>query len=153
MKSRTALRAVAVALGLLIALGASSCASAPGQRGQQAANAAATELGVPYVYGGSSPASGFDCSGLTSWAWRQAGVNLPRTATDQYWATTRISRQDLQPGDLVFYGTSSSNIQHVAMYVGGGYMISASNPSRPVERVNVDQWWTDMRFAFGRVNA
>lgn len=146
-------RTVAVMVGLLVALGASACYPTSSSRGQQAADAAATQLGARYYYGGASPATGFDCSGLTMWSWKQAGVTIPRTATDQYMATTRVTRQELQPGDLVFYGTSSASIQHVGIYVGNGYMIDSPNPSSRVEKVNVDQWWINMRFAFGRVNA
>ncbi len=157
MNPRIKTRTVAVVLGLFIAVGASACYPTTATRtttgGQQAADAAATQLGAPYSYGGASPSTGFDCSGLTMWSWKQAGVNIPRTATDQYWATTRVTRQQLQPGDLVFYGTSTTSIQHVGIYVGNGYMIDSANPNTGVEKVNVDQWWISMRFAFGRVNA
>jgi peptidoglycan DL-endopeptidase CwlO len=94
---------------------------APGGAGAVAA--ARTQLGVPYVWGGESPGVGFDCSGLVQWAWRQAGVNLPRTSGAQFAATTPVSIADLEPGDLLFYGPSGSD--HVAMYVGGGMMIEA----------------------------
>jgi cell wall-associated NlpC family hydrolase len=85
--------------------------------------AAESQLGVPYVWGGESPGAGFDCSGLVQWAWRQAGVSLPRTSGAQFAATTPVSIADLQPGDLLFYGPGGSD--HVAMYVGGGTMIEA----------------------------
>jgi cell wall-associated NlpC family hydrolase len=94
---------------------------APGGGG--AVSAAETQLGVPYVWGGQSPGVGFDCSGLVQWAWRQAGVSLPRTSGAQFAATTPVSIADLEPGDLLFYGPSGSD--HVAMYVGGGMMIEA----------------------------
>jgi peptidoglycan DL-endopeptidase CwlO len=94
---------------------------APGGGGAVAA--ARSQLGVPYVWGGESPGVGFDCSGLVQWAWRQAGVNLPRTSGGQFAATTPVSIADLEPGDLLFYGPSGSD--HVAMYIGGGMMIEA----------------------------
>ncbi len=94
---------------------------APG--GVGAVSAAETQLGVPYVWGGESPGAGFDCSGLVQWAWRQAGVSLPRTSGAQFAASTPVSIADLEPGDLLFYGPSGSD--HVAMYVGGGMMIEA----------------------------
>ncbi|MGB6059151.1 MAG: NlpC/P60 family protein [Microthrixaceae bacterium] len=81
--------------------------------------AARTRLGTPYRWGGSTPA-GFDCSGLMMWAWAQVGVSLPRTSGAQRSATQRISRSQLQPGDLVFSGNP---VHHVGMYVGGGQMI------------------------------
>ena len=87
-----------------------------------AIQAAEGEIGVPYVWGGSSP-SGFDCSGLVMWSYAQAGISLPRTSGAQYAATTHIPLADIQPGDLLFYGPGGSD--HVAMYVGGGSMIEA----------------------------
>lgn len=81
--------------------------------------AARSRMGTPYRWGGSTPA-GFDCSGLMMWAWAQVGVSLPRTSGAQRSATQRISRSQLQPGDLVFSGNP---VHHVGMYVGGGQMI------------------------------
>jgi peptidoglycan DL-endopeptidase CwlO len=85
--------------------------------------AAESQLGVPYVWGGESPGHGFDCSGLTQWAWRQAGVDLPRTAAAQYGAVAHIPLSAMQPGDLVFWGYGG--ISHVAIYVGGGNILNA----------------------------
>jgi cell wall-associated NlpC family hydrolase len=101
---------------------------APG--GVGAVAAAETQLGVPYVWGGESPGVGFDCSGLVQWAWRQAGVSLPRTSGEQFAASTPVSIADLEPGDLLFYGPSGSD--HVAMYVGGGMMIEAPETGQVV---------------------
>ena len=91
-------------------------------RAQTAVDTALAQVGKPYQWGGNGPSS-FDCSGLTRYAWRNAGVELPRTSRDQYSGTTRISRSQLQPGDLVFYGRSG--ITHVAMYIGGGDIVEA----------------------------
>jgi peptidoglycan DL-endopeptidase CwlO len=104
--------------------------SAPSTRGsaQRAVDTALAQVGKPYVWGGGGPNS-FDCSGLTSFAWRAAGVSLPHSSRMQYSATTRISRGDLQPGDLVFFG---SPIHHVAMYIGGGSVVEASRSGIPV---------------------
>lgn len=86
-------------------------------------------LGVPYVYGGSTP-DGFDCSGFVQYVYRQVGVSLPRTSRAQYGVGQHIAadRVDLlQPGDLVFFGTNGdpSRVHHVGMYVGGGNYIHA----------------------------
>jgi cell wall-associated NlpC family hydrolase len=85
--------------------------------------AAQAQLGKPYVWGGAGPDS-FDCSGLTSWAWRAAGVSLPHLAQYQYQLTRRVAISDLLPGDLVFYGTPT-DVYHEGMYVGNGTMIVA----------------------------
>jgi cell wall-associated NlpC family hydrolase len=93
--------------------------SAGGGSGAVAVRAAESQLGVPYVWGGATPGVGFDCSGLTMWAWGQAGVSLAHGATDQYYEITHVSMNNLQPGDLIFYG-NSSYLYHVVMYVGSG---------------------------------
>jgi cell wall-associated NlpC family hydrolase len=87
-----------------------------------AVQAAEAEVGVPYVWGGESPA-GFDCSGLVAWAYAQVGISLPHYSGAQYDDTTHIPLADIEPGDLLFYGPGGS--EHVAMYVGGGSMIEA----------------------------
>lgn len=89
--------------------------------------AAKTRLGKPYVWGATGPET-FDCSGLTGWAYRQGGLNLPRTSRQQWFAGSHPSVADLLPGDLLFWGPDRSNpqsIHHVAMYVGAGMMIAA----------------------------
>jgi cell wall-associated NlpC family hydrolase len=91
--------------------------------------AAEREIGVPYVWGGSSP-SGFDCSGLIAWAYSQVGIGLPHYSGAQYASTTHISMADIAPGDLLFYGPGGS--EHVAMYVGGGSMIEAPHTGATV---------------------
>ncbi len=91
--------------------------------GEAALNAAKTFLGVPYVYGGNSY-SGIDCSGLTSNAYSQAGNSIPRTATAQYNASTKIARADIIPGDLLFWGYNGE-LTHVTMYAGNGMTIHA----------------------------
>ncbi|WP_433725693.1 NlpC/P60 family protein [Actinoplanes sp. CA-051413] len=90
-------------------------------------------LGVMYDYGADGP-NGYDCSGLTSAAWRAAGKSLPHNAAAQYSATTRISRSELKPGDLVFYRSNG----HVGIYVGGGQIIDASRAGQPVKKRTID---------------
>ncbi|MEU8612220.1 NlpC/P60 family protein [Actinoplanes sp. NPDC048791] len=90
-------------------------------------------LGVMYDYGADGP-DGYDCSGLTSAAWRAAGKSLPHNAAAQYSATTRISRSELKPGDLVFYRSNG----HVGIYVGGGQIIDASRAGQPVKKRTID---------------
>jgi cell wall-associated NlpC family hydrolase len=84
-------------------------------------NIAKRYLGAPYRWGASGP-NAFDCSGFTSFVYRQVGVSLPRVSRAQINAGQRVSRSDLQPGDLVFFG---SPIHHVGIYVGGNSYIHA----------------------------
>ena len=86
--------------------------------GGAAASAALTQLGTPYVWGGGSP-GGFDCSGLTSWAYAQAGISLPHLASAQYGMGTPVPLDALEPGDLIsFHGSG-----HIGMYIGGGQYV------------------------------
>lgn len=95
-------------------------------------------IGVPYVWGGGSPSSGFDCSGFTSYVWGQNGRSLPHSSRAQYAMTRRIPMSDLQPGDLVFYGKPS--VHHVALYVGGGTIVHAPGTGRSVKTDSVYYW-------------
>ncbi|KID30498.1 NlpC/P60 family protein [Prauserella rugosa] len=95
---------------------------APGPAAQAAVDAALGKRGSPYVYGATGPDT-FDCSGLTSWAYQQAGISIPRTASSQQsGAGTPVSRDQLQPGDLVFFGSPA---YHVGIYVGNDQMVHA----------------------------
>jgi cell wall-associated NlpC family hydrolase len=87
---------------------------------------------VPYVYGGSSPSMGFDCSGLTHYVYGHYGKSIPRTAEDQFLHFRRESRSRAWGGDLVFFHVNSnpnSYVYHVGIYEGGNHMVSATNPA------------------------
>lgn len=131
---------------------------APGAPAGGVVDVARSQLGMPYVWGGASPATSFDCSGLMQWSFGRVGVRLPRTAQEQYDATARVPRDQLQPGDLLFFsGTDSADpafITHVGLYAGGGLMISASNPSTGVEEVPaLSGYWGAHYAGAGRVIA
>jgi peptidoglycan DL-endopeptidase CwlO len=104
-------------------------------RAAVAVRTAYAQLGDPYVYGASGP-NAFDCSGLTSFAWRAAGVSLPHSSSAQYGSGRHVSRSDLQPGDLVFF---YSPISHVGIYIGGGKMIDAPHPGTSVRITAISQ--------------
>ncbi|MET8792607.1 NlpC/P60 family protein [Streptomyces pseudogriseolus] len=97
-------------------------------RAAAAVAAARSALGRPYVWGANGPA-GFDCSGLTQWAYAQAGVALPRTSQAQRYAGRQVPLSEARPGDLVLYRSDAS---HVAMYMGDGQVIHAPYPGAPV---------------------
>jgi cell wall-associated NlpC family hydrolase len=111
-------------------------AAAPDQRASFAIRTALAQIGLPYVWGGDGPTNGdagFDCSGLTTFSYGSAGVPLPRTAHTQYNAGPHVpGGAPLQPGDLVFYGTSA-RVHHVGMYLGAGRMVNAPTFGKPVQ--------------------
>ncbi len=110
---------------------------------------ALAQVGDRYVAAASGP-SAFDCSGLTMAAWRQAGVSLPHLSYAQWDVTRRVSRSELRPGDLVFYFGGGAH--HVSMYVGGGMMVSASNPRDGVELIAAwGPWYGERYSGAGRV--
>ncbi len=87
--------------------------------------------GFPYVFGGDNPNTSFDCSGLTQWSYRKAGINLPRTAQQQYNVTEHIPLSVAKPGDLVFFHSTynaGTYVTHVGIYVGNNQMYNAGDP-------------------------
>jgi cell wall-associated NlpC family hydrolase len=90
--------------------------------GMAAVQAAVSQLGVPYVWGGEQPGVGFDCSGIVQWAWGQAGVSIPRTTETEWPALRHVPLSALQPGDLLFYYNldGDNQVDHVVMYTGSG---------------------------------
>ncbi|MGI8282410.1 NlpC/P60 family protein [Bacillus mycoides] len=109
--------------------------------------------GKPYKYGGNSPKTGFDCSGLMQWGYGTQGIKLPRTSQDQYNQTTRVERKALQPGDLVFFkGTvpGKSGITHVGMYIGDNKFYNASNSGVGEASLN-STYWSKYIAGYGRI--
>ncbi|MFE5584386.1 transglycosylase family protein [Kitasatospora sp. NPDC056531] len=105
---------------------------------------AESKVGQAYVYGGTGN-GGWDCSGLTQAALRAAGINIPRVAADQAAASTHVSLDSLQPGDLLFWSNNGQNsgVYHVAIYIGGGKYIEAANPSSGVREQTIANWAPD----------
>src|SRR5918992_233910 len=103
---------------------------------QVAVGAALSVQGTPYVWGSADPSVGFDCSGLTSWAWAQAGVSIPHSSAAQY-SLPHVPLSSVQPGDLIFY---YGPISHVALYIGGGQIVHATHPG-PDGAVHVESMY------------
>jgi cell wall-associated NlpC family hydrolase len=113
-------------------------------------------LGTPYAWGGGGTRGpgpgmdpdegviGFDCSGLTQYAYGQAGISIPRNSRAQYASLPKVSSDDLQAGDLVFWGSGGSDpssIVHVAIYLGGGKVVQAPESGDVIKVSNI--WWRD----------
>lgn len=106
----------------------------PGGKAGIAAKYACAQIGKKYVWAADGPSS-FDCSGLVLAAWRAAGISLPHNARQQWGVTTHVSRANLRIGDLVFY---YSDIHHVGMYVGNGWIVHASMAGVPLQMRKID---------------
>ncbi len=115
------------------AVAAAPAAAATGAA-QVAVDTALAQRGDMYLYGATGP-DRFDCSGLTSFAYKAAGVAIPRTSKAQSTFGTPVSKANLQPGDLVFF---YSPVSHVGMYIGNGQMVHSSSAGKPVAVTNVD---------------
>jgi cell wall-associated NlpC family hydrolase len=109
-------------------------AAAPLPAAARAVETALQELGKPYRYGALGPST-FDCSGLTKFAYHAAGIDLPHSAAAQYGSGRRINRNQLQPGDLIFW----RGLGHVGMYVGAGRMVHAPETGDVVRIASIDQ--------------
>lgn len=120
--------------GIVVTLPDGSTVKAPNALAANAVRYALTQLGVPYVWGGTTPGVGLDCSGLTQWAYHQAGLDLPRLAQEQDLGAA-VNQNALRPGDLAVWDG------HVAMVVGNGQMIEAGDPVKlsPIRTTNAGQ--------------
>lgn len=109
--------------------------------GQSIADMARRYNGYRYIYGHSNPATGFDCSGLVLYVLNHHGMSAPRSSRDQYSIGRSVSFNNMQAGDLLFFGNTRSSIFHVAIYLGDGTMIHASTPSSGVKIDSVNTNW------------
>jgi cell wall-associated NlpC family hydrolase len=115
----------------------------PADAGARAAQHAAQLVGKPYRYGGTSPATGFDCSGLVQWSYAQAGRKLPRSTDDQRHAASRVRASELRRGDLVFFDQEGKKHGHVGIYVGNGEFVHAPSSGKRVRRDRLDApYWS-----------
>ena len=103
-------------------------------KGERAAEEAVKAVGVPYRWGGESPTSGFDCSGLVRWAYGRVGVDLPHSSYALYGEGRRVVESKMEPGDLLFF----EGLGHVGLYLGRGRMVHAPQSGRTVEIVRLD---------------
>ena len=126
-----------------VALVLGACSSAPVARvdpapssSHNAAGVALKMVGKPYRYGGESPSSGFDCSGLVQFSFRQAGIRVPRSTEQQLRQSRAVKRADLRRGDLLFFDQEGKKHSHVGIYLGDGRFVHAPSSGK---RVRVDR--------------
>ena len=117
--------------------------------GEDIARAALAQVGAPYRYGGAGPSTGFDCSGLVSYAHAQEGISVPRTAAAQFAAARKLDERDLRPGDLVFFRLEpgSRDVTHVGIYTGQRRFVHAPQAGRRVGEASLDDPFYREHFA------
>jgi len=125
---------------------------AAGERATAALAFAKSMMGTPYKWGGETPAEGFDCSGLVQWAYGKAGISLPRVTDQQFVAPggVRVGRDDLKPGDLVFFRDSTGYVHHVGISLGGDRFVGAPHTGAKVRIDSLNDAYWAKEFAGGR---
>lgn len=104
-------------------------------------------MGIPYKWGGTTPETGFDCSGFVQFVFRQAtGVTLPRSSFDQVLYGVSVAREELQPGDLVFFNTMRAQFSHVGIYIGENRFIHSPSRGKAVEIVDISNAYWQKRY-------
>ena len=115
--------------------------------------AAESRIGAPYRYGGSGP-DAFDCSGLVAYAHHQVGIDVPRTAAQQYAAALPVARRELRPGDLVFFRLNGRSVGHVGIYAGDDRFVHAPQSGGHVRIGSLaDEWYRERFVGAGRLYA
>lgn len=112
---------------------------APNSAGNDIASIAYSLVGLPYVYGGTSP-SGFDCSGFVQYVYSQVGIQISRSTNSQIYDGVPVSVNDMAVGDIILWGYGDGNVSHSSLYVGDGLMVHAANPNQGVIISNVNSW-------------
>lgn len=119
----------------------------------RAANVALRFIGKPYRYGGESPATGFDCSGLVQYSYGRAGVDVPRTTGEQWREGQPVARTQIKKGDLLFFNQEGKRSSHVAIYVGNDSFVHAPSSGKRVRRDRLrDPYWRKHFAGARRIN-
>ena len=117
---------------------------------QRVIAAAKRQMGIKYRWGGNTPREGFDCSGFTKYALKGSGARVPRTAAQQSKASRTISRSSLRPGDMIFFKTKGSQVNHVGIYLGNGDFIHAASGGGRVMTDNLSKnYWQKRLHKYG----
>lgn len=112
----------------------------------------ANKIGMSYTWGGESDAEGYDCSGLTYAAFASQGIEIPRTASQQYAAADKVAMNDLRAGDLIFFSSDEGGdtVSHVGVYIGNNTMIHAPNANSKVKTETLTKYWQNRTVGAGR---
>lgn len=130
-----------IALFLVLAPLGNQADAASGIKSSQVVSAANKVMGTKYVYGGTTT-KGFDCSGFIGYVYKKVGVKLPRTSAAMYKTGKKVSKKNLQTGDLVFFNTSGKGVSHAGIYIGKGKFVhSSSSKGVSVAKINDPYYW------------
>ena len=149
-----------IALLTVCSLLLASCSSSPSYRAKSPSHSkhnkiiqvAKSQLGKPYRYGGLSPKTGFDCSGLINYSYKKVGLSIPRTTTQLYRASKPVKKRHLKAGDLVFFRINRKKISHVGLYLGNNRFIHAPSSGKRVNIANLgDKYWRTRFTRGGRI--
>ena len=110
---------------------------------------AKSKVGNKYVWGATGPNT-FDCSGFTSWLYKQVGVTIPRVSSSQATHGKKVSKSDLQPGDILCFNTNGKGVSHVGIFIGGDQMIHAANSKKGVRYDSINSSYYKGRFVTAR---
>ncbi|MDT8318187.1 MAG: C40 family peptidase [bacterium] len=142
---------------LSVSLVTHGCAGAPRgdrksspEKGLKILKTAKSQIGKKYCFGGISPKTGFDCSGLAWWSHRKNGINIPRQSWDQYKEGKKISRNNLMAGDLLYFETYKKGASHVGVYDGKGGFIHSPNSNKKVQRTSLKNSYYKKRYLGAR---
>lgn len=144
---------------ILLSIILSACGPLPTRPGQPSngfigndvVSVASQYLGTPYKWGGATPETGFDCSGLVAYSYAQVGVNLPRTSRAQFEYVKPVNYRFLKPGDLLFFRLRSTRVSHVGIYIGENQFIHAPRTGKDVSVANLlSKFWRKRFVGAGR---
>ena len=124
--------------------------AAAGPRALAAVEEAMKYKGMPYLWGGSTPETGFDCSGLLQWAYAKQGIQIPRVTFDQVEVGKPVQREDLVPGDLIYFGDSPDTVGHAGIYIGGDRFLHAPHTGDVVKVSSLEEPYYAKEFFVGR---
>lgn len=120
-------------------------------RGHSVVAKARSQIGGRYKYGGSSPQTGFDCSGLIEWSYKQCGIRVPRITEDQAEAGVAVGKNQLRPGDILVFRISSRSGLHTAIYSGNGKFIHSPSSGKRVREEELNGYWTSRYITARRI--
>jgi len=147
---RNSLAAITVAAIAMISFSCASMRTAGNNERGRVVHYAREMMDKGYKYGADTPEEGFDCSGLVQFAYKNAGIKIPRTVAEQFAASERIELQKAREGDLVFFTTYASGPTHVGIYTGGGRFIHAPSEGRRIREDDISKnYWKKVYYGAG----